>query len=1089
MGFLEDIGKTIGDFIGGLIGGGSPPPSGGGLNPPLIGPTIPPGQITYQPIKSGSGASGSNSYNRSSSSYNRKKYFNKAYSAMQKSRRQVFRPKLQKISRPTRSPKQISQKPSHDLIQNAISIITNYNPLAHLSQLIGGTTKSVANLIKDIIPKDISKRTPSVLNRIQINNRLPPKSKILAQQKAMGGFRKIDFGKVGTGSAERYHTSVVGLSPQSGVLNKTITKRGGKEDSVGNIFSSFVPNLHQMSAALHPIMVDVQATLSHLSPFQPVQAHTPREDTITRPVTERKDGGATIWPSPAESTLPNYGRPQDSALTTPSQTIDPHFVNPQKEGIFSGNTPGDFVSWLSHLGDFSSTPTKTQNMGGHVETLIENEMRKAIKTYQKDERSLLDTGTKNIQKGHDELGWYKPLLFIKDWGESLANEYQTHATKALDFADQHGVFDLIPGGPSTALGPTGPVIMAGMHNVLPEVYHKLSPDTDSKKAFVEGLTIGAPVATIKYFTILPPALAYTSEIAYKDPGSAFGVLATGGALALSNMKEFAQEHPYKFAGEICGGILLGSQIGKITGPLKSRTAISLYRTPARLDPFFERGLHLHTGYTKLKTAISTRTNPLKYHPTLKGSAKFELDPSAFKREFSFYHGGSKEFALSDIPIIINPKGIKQSIKAGLNVKAGKLGRNIKSFEKSSVESALFFGGPDTAYLPFIKGGLIKIKKVVSDVPYGLRKLAKTRDLIDTQGIKQPYGLGKELDLAAYDYYFSGHRGEMLASPKPITGYKWKGMQELEYVMKPGTKIYPTTNIRTQFYRRFGIKKGTSYNIDPTTGGTIEIMEFVTKRPPSTPTPKMIINLPKLKQKFVDFTTRMESGQLHPPKSQLNTPAPPPKKSVLSYTDTEGEFAILKGRPRAHRLKYKELYDPPELVHYLKYSAMEKPHDSFIQIKYPIKDSSRRDITKPIPREISGVTRRDIGDITRDTPKEFFRDDQTDRDTDTDRTDRDTLERREDILRRDTDEKIKREILIIPKKGKELYKLKGKEKKKKEKRKKQKRGAYDWRVKYPVPTIENIFGTHQGIEFPKQTPLKGSKPTKSSEYDPFEMPEI
>ena len=226
MGFLDDIGKTIGDFIGGFSGGGSPkPPTGGGLNPPLARPKIAPGQVTYQPVKGKSGTSGSSSYNRSSPNYNRKKNPNKAYSAMQKSRRRIIRPKLQKISRPTRSIKQTSQKPQQDLIQNAISIATNFNPVAHLNQFIGDTTKSTINLIENIVPKDTPKKTPSSPKRTSASNISSGRSRIQMQQKAMGSFnRKVDFGRVGTGSTERYHTFFVGLGPQRGTSGKTIKK-------------------------------------------------------------------------------------------------------------------------------------------------------------------------------------------------------------------------------------------------------------------------------------------------------------------------------------------------------------------------------------------------------------------------------------------------------------------------------------------------------------------------------------------------------------------------------------------------------------------------------------------------------------------------------------------------------------------------------------------------------------------------------------------------------------------------------------------------------------------------------------------------
>ena len=211
---------------------------------------------------------------------------------------------------------------------------------------------------------------------------------------------------------------------------------------------------------------------------------------------------------------------------------------------------------------------------------------------------------------------------------------------------------------------------------------------------------------------------------------------------------------------------------------------------------------------------------------------------------------------------------------------------------------MFFGAPDTAYLPFTKGGLVKVIKKISDIPSGLRKLAISKEVMETQGFNVPHQLSKKLDLTAYDYYYSLHRGELGASPKPITGYKWKGIVEQEYVLKPGTKLYPTSNVRTQLYAKFGIKKGTSYNINPLTGETIEIMTFVTKRPPVSPAPKVIVDLPKIKQRIGDFTglTKLgltESGQLFSSTKVIKGKPPAksmtPKKPRGMYFDDEGAF--------------------------------------------------------------------------------------------------------------------------------------------------------------------------------------------------------
>ena len=49
-------------------------------------------------------------------------------------------------------------------------------------------------------------------------------------------------------------------------------------------------------------------------------------------------------------------------------------------------------------------------------------------------------------------------------------------------------------------------------------------------------------------------------------------------------------------------------------------------------------------------------------------------------------------------------------------------------------------------------------------------------------------------------------------------------------MKPGSKLYPVENARTRAYGMLGLRKGTSFTVDPRTGRTIEILQVTTRKP-------------------------------------------------------------------------------------------------------------------------------------------------------------------------------------------------------------------------------------------------------------------
>lgn len=65
---------------------------------------------------------------------------------------------------------------------------------------------------------------------------------------------------------------------------------------------------------------------------------------------------------------------------------------------------------------------------------------------------------------------------------------------------------------------------------------------------------------------------------------------------------------------------------------------------------------------------------------------------------------------------------------------------------------------------------------------------------------------------------------LVAGPKPLAGQTYLGWTELEFLMKPGSQIYPLANVRSRAYQRLGLTRGTSFVVEPGTGRTINIHE-------------------------------------------------------------------------------------------------------------------------------------------------------------------------------------------------------------------------------------------------------------------------
>lgn len=376
----------------------------------------------------------------------------------------------------------------------------------------------------------------------------------------------------------------------------------------------------------------------------------------------------------------------------------------------------------------------------------------------------------------------------------------------------------------------------------------------------KGAAVDLPQHTIEFVTAAPLGVERAARMALRDPAGAAGMTAGGLVAVGAGTVQAAKENPARFVGEMAAGVVIGGK----TAPLKQRAGATVLRGVAHLDPYFERGMKVYTGSPGPIEAITRWQNPLEYHPTLRGSTKFELAPDVFEAPRSYYHGTSRDFlemGVKEGRLVVashKPSAIPETRAAAAALERGKVDPAF-----GAVEHALFLGPPDTGYAPFSSGGFLKVRGTVRDIPDRLTSMAKEREALRQSGERVPRTLQQHLSVAAYREYFDAPRGEILVSPKPISGYEWKGLPEHEYVIKPGTRLYPVHSGRSRFFQRFGMTRGSSYTIHPATGELLEIMEFSTSPVPQAPPPPILIDIPRIRAKLPSLPD-LTSGPLAAP---------------------------------------------------------------------------------------------------------------------------------------------------------------------------------------------------------------------------------
>jgi len=401
---------------------------------------------------------------------------------------------------------------------------------------------------------------------------------------------------------------------------------------------------------------------------------------------------------------------------------------------------------------------------------------------------------------------------------------------------------------------------------------------DPGHLLIKGAVIDLPQGAIEYVTAAPLGIVRAGRMAYQDPMGAAALTGEGLVVVGEGTVEAVKEDPYRFTGAMVGGILIGGK----TAAIKQRAGATVLRAVAHVDPYFERGMRVYTGHAGPIDTITRWQNPFEYHPTLKGSTKFELDPTIFEAPRSYYHGTSRHFM--EIRIREGKIEVASHMPTAIpetRAALAALERGLVEPAYQAIEHALFLGPPDTGYATFASGGFLKIRGTPLEVPKSLTRLAQTREAIAQSGKRVPRGLQQQLSLKAYGEYLRSPRGEILVSPKPVSGYRWLGLPEHEYVVKPGTHLYPVHSGRSRFFQRFGLTRGSSYTIRPDTGQILEIMEFSFNPVAQRPAPPILVDLPEIRAKYLHLPKPLSLYLMEDPEPVIKPiTKTPPYGSVL-----------------------------------------------------------------------------------------------------------------------------------------------------------------------------------------------------------------
>ncbi len=305
-----------------------------------------------------------------------------------------------------------------------------------------------------------------------------------------------------------------------------------------------------------------------------------------------------------------------------------------------------------------------------------------------------------------------------------------------------------------------------------------------------------PTAFMSSAMVIP-----ASEYIIREPSTAARNFMPAQSAMVGQIHQSAVDDPARFAGGLVGMAIGTKGYAKIGG--KGIGSVK------KISPFYERGMRVYSGKPNVAEVVTGKQMPWDFHYTLEGTPKNVYNPKLAVETHRYYHGTSRDFM----------GNIASSGRKGITVNP----QGVRSRGVSGLEQALYFGAPETGYGHFIqgKGAFIKLETTV-------RPLSKSSQyILDMQGPGKTTGQNLMRD------YYSAPKGQLIPGVKPGMGTKYLGWTEWEYMLKPGSKLYPVENIRTRAYGVLGMNKGTSFTVDPMTGRTIEILKVSTKKPTNT----------------------------------------------------------------------------------------------------------------------------------------------------------------------------------------------------------------------------------------------------------------
>ena len=508
----------------------------------------------------------------------------------------------------------------------------------------------------------------------------------------------------------------------------------------------------------------------------------------------------------------------------------------------------------------------------------------------------------NKEKNHSKNqstpfdGLHAATLPIHEWGKGASKWWSENAAPNIENAIDKAPYL----GPAHGLpyrGQDGKIHRPAAHP-LKNGGTRLKPNWkgDVGHRVLKGAAVDFPKQSIEFISAVPAATTWMAQETWKNPKATPGKITTGIGLVEQSMVAAAKEDPARFTGAMAAGALIGSK----TPGLKARIT-------NRANPYYEP-VKVYKGKPNILEGV-TGEQPFKTRqPTKTGTVKNVLDPKLTEHTNKYYHGTSSEFVKE-----IQSKGSMEVAsnnplaRSEFTKNRGRVNRGKTVGKSTAAESALFLGAPNTAYGAFTSGGLLRIRGKVIPMSKKTISLAKKReDLVDA-GKKVPKKLDRDLEVAAFKDYFNADKGDIIPGPKPLSGYQWVRRDassgkvvghypEWEYVLQPGTKLYPKQSLRSQAYGKLGIKKGNKFTVDPETGEIIEILDLTPDKAKGKPLGEPVVDLGAV----AESTTRVKKKI----KSKISTTATT-ANSLKKRSTKRDSKPKPKSDPKSNKSKKKE----------------------------------------------------------------------------------------------------------------------------------------------------------------------------------------